>query len=187
MYQYIWYIIYIKNVVHFLGNIYLDIWQLIELFHENKIGGSKEAVSFFEKKIKNDLDSLVVWNLYQAQQMQMQRRQVVLQLNKFWQIHFPILSNSNTNQQIHTHVTLAIKIPNSPKYQTQTPKYTVDIGKYISQFPQIPNTNPQIHMWDWQIHFPIPPNTNLIQTNNYTCHIGNCNSLSPKYQTQSLK
>ena len=45
-----------------------------------------------------------------------------------------------------THVTLAITIPNSLKYQKQTPKYSCDIGKYISQFPQIPNTNPQIHI-----------------------------------------
>ena len=113
--------------------------------------------------------------------MQMQRRQVVLQLNKFWQIHFPIPSNSNTNQQIHTHVTLAITIPNSLKYQTQTPKYSCDIGKYISQFPQIPNTPLETHIWQLQIHFPIPQSTNQIQTNNYTCHIGNYNSLFFKY------
>ena len=202
MYQYIWYMIYIETVVHFFGK-YLS-WHLtVDWIISWKQNWRKQrGCVFLWKKIKNDLDSLVVWNLYQAQQMQMQRRQVVLQLNKFWQIHFPIPSNSNTNQQIHTHVTLAITIPNSLKYQKQTPKYSCDIGKYISQFPQIPNPNPQIHMWHWQIHFPIPPitkhkppntyvrlantfpnspNINQIQTNNYTCHIGNYNSLFFKY------
>ena len=181
-------ILYILKMLYIFWEISIltfDSW--LNYFMKTKLEEAKRLCLSLKKKIKNDLDSLVVWNLYQAQQMQMQRRQVVLQLNKFWQIHFPIPSNSNTNQQIHTHVTLAITIPNSPKYQTQTPKYTVDIGKYISQFPQIPNINPRIHMWYWQIHFLIPPNTNLIQTNNYTCHIGNCNSLSPKYQTQSPK
>ena len=148
MYQYIWYIIYIKNVVHFLGNIYLDIWQLIDLFRENKIGGSKEAVSFFEKKIKNDLDSLVVWNLYQAQQMQMQRRQVVLQLNKFWQIHFPIPPNTK-HKPPNTYVRLANTFPNSPKYQ--------------------PNTNQQLHMSHWQLQFPFPQIPNTKPQINYTC------------------
>ena len=78
--------------------------------------------------------------------MQMQRRQVVLQLNKFchWQIYFPIPPNTK-HKPPNTHVILVIAFPISPKYQRQTPKYTYDIGNYISHFPQIPKTKPQIN------------------------------------------
>ena len=144
MYQYIWYMIYIETVVHFFGK-YLS-WHLtVDWIISWKQNWRKQrGCVFLWKKIKNDLDSLVVWNLYQAQQMQMQRRQVVLQLNKFWQIHFPIPPITK-HKPPNTYVRLANTFPNSPKYQQ--------------------NTNQQLHMSHWQLQFPFlqipqtqPPN-----------------------------
>ena len=116
-------ILYILKMLYIFWEISIltfDSWLIY--FVKTKLEEAKRLCLSL-KKIKNDLDSLVVWNLYQAQQMQMQRRQVVLQLNKFchWQIYFPIPPNTK-HKPPNTHVILVITFPISPKYQTQSPK-----------------------------------------------------------------